>query len=93
VTDDVDAARARADEMFALYGRLPSYRAMLDREGAAGPGDVAVVGDEQSVATQLERFADAGTTDFLAAPFGRSADRDRTVALLAELAQKTRSTP
>ena len=93
VTDDVDAARARAEEMFALYGRLPSYRAMLDREGAAGPGDVAVVGDEELVATQLARFADAGATDFLAAPFGRRPDRDRTVSLLAELARKPRSTP
>ena len=33
VTDDVDAARAKAAEVFAIYGHLPSYRAMLDREG------------------------------------------------------------
>ena len=88
VTDDVDAARAQADEVFSIYGRLPSYRAMLDREGAAGPGDVAVVGDEEAVAAQIARFADAGGTDLLAAPFGSRADRDRTVALIAELAGK-----
>ena len=34
VTDDPDAARARANRVFAIYGQLPSYRAMLDREGA-----------------------------------------------------------
>ena len=36
VTDDPDGARARANRVFAIYGQLPSYRAMLDREGAAG---------------------------------------------------------
>ena len=25
-----------------MYGTLPSYRAMLDREGVAGPEDVAI---------------------------------------------------
>jgi alkanesulfonate monooxygenase SsuD/methylene tetrahydromethanopterin reductase-like flavin-dependent oxidoreductase (luciferase family) len=36
VTDDVDGARAHAADQFAIYGRLPSYRAMLDREDYAG---------------------------------------------------------
>jgi len=48
---------------------------MLDREGAKGPGDVAVVGDEASVRGQIERLAEVGVTDFVAAVFG---DRDRT---------------
>ena len=34
VTDDVPAARAAAAKRYAVYGQLPSYRAMLDREGA-----------------------------------------------------------
>ncbi|GAA2852663.1 hypothetical protein GCM10010517_10380 [Streptosporangium fragile] len=66
VTDDADAARALAAERFEIYGRLPSYRAMLDREGAAGPGDVAVVGDEDAVSAQIETLAKAGVTDFVA---------------------------
>ena len=37
VTGDPAAARASADKELAIYGQLPSYRAMLDREGAAGP--------------------------------------------------------
>jgi alkanesulfonate monooxygenase SsuD/methylene tetrahydromethanopterin reductase-like flavin-dependent oxidoreductase (luciferase family) len=41
VTDDPDHARTRAARVFAIYGQLPSYRAMLDREGAAGPANVA----------------------------------------------------
>ena len=38
VTADPAAARERAATTFAIYGQLPSYRAMLDREGVAdGP--------------------------------------------------------
>ena len=39
----------RGREAFAIYGQLPSYRAMLDREGAAGPADVAIAGDERAL--------------------------------------------
>jgi F420-dependent oxidoreductase-like protein len=82
VTSDPAAARASAAKEFAIYGQLPSYRAMLDREGAAGPGDVALVGDEDAVAAQILAFADAGVTDFVAAEFARGQDRERTRSLL-----------
>jgi 5,10-methylenetetrahydromethanopterin reductase len=83
VTDDADAARATAAELFAIYGTLPSYQAMLEREGASGPGDVAVVGTEDEVRHQIEQLFDNGATEFVAAPF---ANLGRTTALLAELA-------
>ena len=83
VTDDVDAGRARAAEVFARYGALPSYRAMLDREGWAGPADAALVGDEATVAAALARFRDAGATDFAAVEFDEDPHaRSRTRALL-----------
>jgi F420-dependent oxidoreductase-like protein len=85
VTDDVDAARERAAQTFAVYGTLPSYRAMLDREQAAGPADVAIVGDEESVAAQLAAVADAGATDFSAAIYGSRDERERGFALIADL--------
>ena len=53
VTDDVDGARKQAAEQFAMYGVLPSYRAMLDREGYAGPEDAAIIGDEATVRDRL----------------------------------------
>ena len=87
VTDEPDAARERAERAFAIYGTLPSYRAMLDREQAAGPGDVAIVGDEQAVAAQIAAVAEAGATDFAAAIFGDAGERDRTFALIADLAR------
>lgn len=83
VTDDVASARAKAAEVFSIYGHLPSYRAMLDREGAGGPADVAIVGTETEVKDQVRRLAAIGTTDFCGAPFG-SADQIRaSVAALA----------
>ncbi|MBK5286841.1 MAG: LLM class F420-dependent oxidoreductase [Acidimicrobiia bacterium] len=86
VTDDVDGARAQAADMFSVYGMLPSYRAMLDREGAAGPADVAIVGDEATVAAGIARVADAGATDFSAAEFAVTSDeRRRTRELLRSL--------
>ncbi len=86
VTADVDAARARAGRIFSVYGQLPSYRAMLDREGAAGPPDVAIVGDEAEVASAIARFADAGATEFSAAAYGTPEEVGRTHQLLGTLA-------
>jgi F420-dependent oxidoreductase-like protein len=85
VTDDPEAARARANRVFAIYGQLPSYRAMLDREGAAQPGDVVLAGDEASVAGQVDALAQAGVTDFVAAEYSRGDDQLRTRALLKSL--------
>lgn len=86
VSDDPDAARAEAASMLGIYGQLPAYRAALDREGAAGPGDVAVVGDEGSVAEQLSAFAGAGVTDLIAVIYSKDAtQRERTRAVLREL--------
>jgi 5,10-methylenetetrahydromethanopterin reductase len=83
VTDDVDAARTLAAKQFRIYGALPSYRAMLDREGAAGPADVVIVGDEASVRAQIQRYADAGATDYMALPFGTEEECKRTRIVVA----------
>ncbi len=80
VTDDPKGARAKAADAFVVYGTLPSYRAMLDREGAEGPGDVAIVGDESDCAAQLDRLAEAGVTDYLAVPFPTGDDGQASMA-------------
>jgi len=85
VTDDPDAAKARAAKVFEIYGFLPSYRAMLDREGATGPADVAIVGDEDAVAGQIIALADCGVTDFVAGEFATGSERTRTRGLLKRL--------
>jgi alkanesulfonate monooxygenase SsuD/methylene tetrahydromethanopterin reductase-like flavin-dependent oxidoreductase (luciferase family) len=83
VTDDVDAARKQAAELFAMYGTLPSYRAMLDREGYAGPEDAAIIGDEATVSQRLDELKSVGVDEFVGATFDSSAEgRARTRALL-----------
>lgn len=69
VTDDPDAVRAKAAKVFAVYGILPSYRAMLDREGVAGPEDVALIGSAAAVRAGIGRMRDAGVSDFVAVEF------------------------
>jgi 5,10-methylenetetrahydromethanopterin reductase len=86
VTNDVDAARERAAKEFAAYGTLPSYRAMLDREGAAGPADVAIVGDEDVIAAGLRTLVDAGVTDLVAGVFGEEEEVRRTREVLRAVA-------
>ncbi|HEX9681473.1 MAG TPA: LLM class F420-dependent oxidoreductase [Acidimicrobiales bacterium] len=86
VTDDIEATRARANELFAIYRDLPSYRAMLDREGVDGPADVAIVGREDDVEHGIQACSDAGVTDFAAVEFGADPDETaRTRALLKSL--------
>ncbi len=86
VTSDVDAARERADRDYAIYGQLPSYRAMLDREGAATPADVAIIGDAGEVADRIRALADCGVTTFAASAFGSAdelaATREVMISLL-----------
>jgi F420-dependent oxidoreductase-like protein len=88
VTSDPDGARQQADRSLVVYGQLPSYRATLDRGGAKGPGDVAVVGDEASVRAQIQAFAEAGVTDFDASIFTASGGSvERTYELLSDIAR------
>ncbi|MGP4055164.1 TIGR03564 family F420-dependent LLM class oxidoreductase [Mycobacterium sp. 4D054] len=86
VTDDVDGVRKQAAEQFAVYGTLPSYRAMLDREGYAGPEDAAIIGDEATVRDRIAELRDAGVDEFVGAAFDSSDEgRTRTRALLREV--------
>jgi F420-dependent oxidoreductase-like protein len=82
VTADEDAVRARFATDFALAGQVPEYRAMLDREGVAGPADVLIVGDEHAVAKHIDQLRDTGITDLMLAPVGDPAEQRRTTEFL-----------
>ena len=85
VTDDPDTARDLVAQSLTVYGRLPSYRAMLDIEGVDGPADISLIGSEEQVAEGLAQIAEAGATDFtalLSSP--NSEERARAIAVLAE---------
>jgi 5,10-methylenetetrahydromethanopterin reductase len=83
VTDDPDQARKRAERICAIYGQLPSYRAMLDREGYAGPEDAALIGSEETVTERLDELSAAGVDEFGGDLFDPSPEgRERSRACL-----------
>lgn len=85
VTEDVDGVKAVVAEMLSVYNTLPSYRAMMDREGVAGPADLTIAGSEATVRDQLAHLRSIGVTDFNAVQVGRNPDEQgRTRAVLAE---------
>jgi F420-dependent oxidoreductase-like protein len=85
LTTDRSAARETAARIFQIYGALPSYRAMLDREGVEGPADVAIVGDESAVGEQIDRLREIGVTDYLAIPYPVGSDAVASVERTREL--------
>ena len=85
VTSDIAAARARINETLAVYGTLPSYQAMLQKEGAREVADVAILGSREEVRDRLGELAAAGATEFSAAIIGTDAERDATIEVLLDV--------
>ena len=85
VTDDVTAGREAASKAAGHFNKYPSFRKVMDMEGAHGPGDVAVVGTEAEVEQQLRALADAGATDLLASTFPIGDDAAASVIRTREL--------
>ena len=86
LTTNVDAAKEQIAKDLTIYGQLPSYRAMLDKEGAAGPADIAIVGDENQLRSTIKRLEDMGISDFNAAIMGvEEGAYDRTLEFLSSL--------
>ncbi len=77
--------RERAARSFAMYGTLPSYKAMLDREGYEGPGDIAIIGGAGEVEDRVRALAEAGVTTFAASEFGSRDQRAATRELLVSM--------
>jgi 5,10-methylenetetrahydromethanopterin reductase len=88
VCDDRAAGIARADEVFARYAGLPNYQRLMAGEGITSPGQLAVVGTESDVTSQLGGYSSAGVTELWAVVFpvgpDPTASRRRTHALLKE---------
>jgi F420-dependent oxidoreductase-like protein len=87
VTADADSVRARAAEQMAFYTSVPSYKAVLEREGVFNPVELAVIGDEEALAAAVERYFEAGATEIVISQTGMNGgeDRRRTWRLLGEL--------
>jgi len=92
VTDDPQRVRDGVASEYAGYAQLPSYAATLARDGFSSPGDIALVGDEHTVAEGLRRYAEAGATDVNVSLVGDDRERERTLAVLAHLGRAAGST-
>ena len=85
ITSDSDMAEEYAKRDFGFYGDLPSYRAMLEREGLANSWDIALSGSFEEVAEGLQKYSDSGGTQVVAAVYGPDEAREQTVSELAKL--------
>lgn len=86
LTNDVPAAREMIARSLQVYGVLPSYRAMLDKEGIAGPAELAFAGDEGELRRSIDRLRDIGVTHFCASIVAsNAAEQQRTWEFLASL--------
>jgi 5,10-methylenetetrahydromethanopterin reductase len=89
LTNDEAAGRETLNTAFEMYGRIPSYRATLDRGGAEVPADVGVVGNEAAIRAGVAAYAEIGVTDFVAViPLNAGDAREPTFELLASMARE-----
>ena len=84
----VAAAREAAQSQFGFYEAVMPYKRVVDASEHDRIADIAVIGDEAEVARRLQRFKEAGKTDFLAAPVAvEGATWDSTAEKLAPMAR------
>jgi F420-dependent oxidoreductase-like protein len=90
--DEVDGAREWARRAMGHSEYSPNYERLLEHGDAKDSGDLLIAGDEAAVLAGLQRYRDAGVTDFSARllPYGKTREariesRDRTIAYLASM--------
>lgn len=63
VTEDPEKGRAWANRALAIYPTLPSYKAVMDREGATEASDLVLIGSKEEVQAGIDAYAAAGTDE------------------------------
>ena len=72
LSDDVEAARASAEEQLAFYATIPSYQNVIAREGIDNVADLAAIGDADAIIRKVQSYLDAGATDVVFSPLDRA---------------------
>ncbi|XTP37520.1 TIGR03564 family F420-dependent LLM class oxidoreductase [Mycobacterium sp. TJFP1] len=87
VTSNPDAARRNAADHMAFYDDVPAAQISMERERVQHAHELAVIGDEETVARAIGRYFDAGATEVSIAysHVSTPAEHRRTIALLGEL--------
>ena len=86
VDTDPERVQGAVARIFGGYGMLPNYQRLFDREGVAGPAELAITGDARAVRSGIRALFEAGATDVWAVPFDTGIGTVRTRELLIELA-------
>jgi F420-dependent oxidoreductase-like protein len=73
--DEVDGARAWANQALGHAEFSPNYQRLLEHGDATDVGDLCAAGDEAAVVDRLRRFRDAGATDLSVRVLPLGADR------------------
>lgn len=63
VTDDRGAGRESAEAAMGFYDQFPSYRRVIEPEGADHPADLALIGSPAEIEAGVNRYFDAGATE------------------------------
>lgn len=85
---DVGRQKDLVNDRLGGFGALPVYEQVLARENAAGPADLAAIGDEETVAARLAEFADAGVDEVYGLCFGNADVTARTAEFLGRRARE-----
>ena len=83
--EETEAARNWANKALAIYPPLPSYRAVMDREGATDAADLVLIGDADTVAAGIDRYRGAGTDEVALNFMGAPEQNDRSWDLVSNL--------
>lgn len=94
VTSDIESTRTTAIQQLAFYEQYPSYRRVIELEGLSRAGELALIGNEETVAAGIQRYYDAGATEVVLTTTGLAGphDQHRTWALAGALAATQAST-
>ncbi|UMB70409.1 LLM class F420-dependent oxidoreductase [Mycobacterium paraterrae] len=96
-TNEIDAAKERANRILGEAEVSPNYQRLLDYGDARDVGDICAAGDEDAILARMRRFADAGVTDLSVRllPIGDNreeliASKRRTREMISELGAQLR---
>ena len=87
VTENPASARERLGAVIGGYRGIPSYEAMLEREGVADAVDVAIIGSADEVGAALTGLSSRGATDVAAIPLGNPDEVGATWDLIGAIAK------
>jgi len=87
VTENPASARERLGAVIGGYRGIPSYEAMLEREGVADAVDVAIIGSADEVGAALIGLPARGATDIAAIPLGNPDEVGATWDLISAIAK------